>query len=237
MSTRNSQTSMTYDPTTGTWSPSPSGNISTPTGGLGSTPSLDPSLESLMSGLTVPDSLTYDTSDLYDAVDSQSEADKIYIEIEFNTLNGDLILTATTKSIRIKVNDTIRLEGIGLYLSGQYFVSAVRRVIDNSGGYSHSFTLIRNGFGESLKNPKAVSEALEAIRKQEVAKSAPGLSIGDHVRIVGNDAIYSNYHDGVKVPEWVKKKTLVVQKFSSDNTRVYLSPINSWTYVRYIQKV
>ena len=56
------------------------------------------------------------------------------------------------------------------------------------------------------------------------------------MKIVG-DAVYSNAHDGVKVPEWVKKKTLTVDGISKDGTRVRLMPIWSWTYIKYVQKV
>jgi len=166
-------------------------------------------------------------------VDSKGAADKEYIEIEFNTLTGDLTLTSTEKSIRIRVNDTIKLEGLGKYLSGLYFVSAVKRTLNKDSGYTHTLTIIKTGFGNSLKKVQVVQPP----RKQEVAKDTGGLKVGDKVRIVGDSAVYSNAHDGVKVPAWVKKQTLTVDAISSDGTRVRLNPIWSWTYVKYVQKV
>jgi len=165
--------------------------------------------------------------------DSKDKADKEYIEIEFNTLKGDLILTPTEKSIRIKVGDTIKINGIGKYLSGLYFVSNVKRTLNKNSGYSHTLTVIKTGFGNSLKKVQVVEET----RKQEVPKPTSALKVGDKVRIVGDSAVYSNAHDGVKVPAWVKQQTLTIDAISSDGTRVRLNPIWSWTYIKYVQKV
>ncbi len=165
--------------------------------------------------------------------DAKEKADKEYIEIEFNTLKGDLILTSTEKSIRIKVGDTIKINGIGKYLSGLYFVSNVKRTLNKDSGYSHTLTVIKTGFGNSLKKVQVVEET----RKQEVPKPTSALKVGDKVRIVGDNAVYSNAHDGVKVPAWVKQQTLTVDAISSDGTRVRLNPIWSWVYIKYVQKV
>lgn len=163
-------------------------------------------------------------------VDSKTAAEKKYIDIEFNTLVGELSLTSTEKSIRIQVNDTIEILGIGKYLSGLYYVSGVRRSLNKDTGYTHTFTVIKNGFGSSLKKPQAET------RKQEVTKSGTDFNTGDSVKIVGDNAVYSNAHDGVKVPKWVKEKTLTVDAVSNDGTRVRLQPINSWTYIKNVQK-
>ena len=165
--------------------------------------------------------------------DSKKKADKEYIEIEFNTLVGELSITSTEKSIRIRVNDTLKIDGLGKYLSGLYFVSSVRRTLDKDNGYTHTFTVIKTGFGNSLKKVQTV----EPPRKPEVPKETGALKAGDKVKIVGANAIYSNAHDGVKVPAWVKQKTLTVDAVSSDGTRVRLNPIWSWTYIKYVQKV
>lgn len=207
---RDSNTALVYDPTTGTWVPS----SSTPT------PSVPQTTD------TVVD--TNPTS----KVDSKTTAEKEFIEIEFNTLTGELALTSTEKSIRLKVNDTIKIEGLGKYLSGLYYVTAVRRTLSKDGGYTHSLSLLKNGFGDSLKKSQEVVET----RKEEVPKPSPEIKVGDSVKIVGN-AYYTNAHAGVKVPEWVKKKTLTVDGISKDGTRVRLMPIFSWVYLKDVQKV
>ena len=60
-------------------------------------------------------------------VDSKTEADKKYIETEFNVLTGELTVKPSKDTIRIKVNDTIRISGVGSNLSGKYFVSGVKK--------------------------------------------------------------------------------------------------------------
>lgn len=216
---RNSRTNMVYDPKTGTWVPT------TVTDNSGTTSSPKKS--------STPSKNSSSSKGGSKNVDTQKEADKKYIEAEFNVLSGELSIIPTEKSIRIKVNDTVRLEGLGKYLSGLYFVSAVRRTLSKDEGYTHTLTLIKNGFGDSVKSSSPESET----RKEEVPKQSPDLKVGDSVRIVGDDAVYSNAHDGVKVPAWVKKKTLTVDAISSDGMRVRLMPIFSWTYIKYVQKV
>ena len=166
-------------------------------------------------------------------VDSKGSAEKEYIDIEYNTLVGEMRLTATESSIKIKVGDTIQLEGVGKYLSGLYFVSEVKRDLNKSDGYSQTITVIKTGFGNSLKK----SQDPDSTRLDEVDKSAGDFKVGDKVKIVGSDAVYSNADEGVKVPDWVKQQTLTVEAVSSDGTRVRLNPIFSWTYTKYVQKV
>ena len=103
-----SNTELVYDPVTRQWVAQSSSDVKTESGG-----SQSPNTST--TSKTVTDSKS----------DSKKKADKEYIEIEFNTLVGELALTSTEKSIRIKVNDTIKIEGLGKYLSGLYFVSAV----------------------------------------------------------------------------------------------------------------
>lgn len=170
-------------------------------------------------------------------VESKAVADKEFIEVEFNTLVGELKLIPNKRTIHIKVGQTINLHGVGKYLSGQYFVSAIRRALDKDTGYSHSITVIKTGFGDSLK--QATQPVVESIvdRPIEVAKEIAPYKVGDSVQIVGDNATYSNADEGVKVPNWVKAKTLTIKQISKDGTRVLLDPIYSWTYTSNIQKV
>lgn len=210
---RSSSVSLEYNSETGTWVPA----SPTSTGG-------DSQSDSSNESVSGPS----ETS----KVDSKTAAEKEFIEVEFNTLTGDLSLTSTEKSIRLKVNDTIKLEGLGKYLSGLYFVTSVRRTLNKDSGYTHSLSLVKNGFGNSLKKAQEPVET----RKTEVLKTSPEIKVGDSVKIVGN-AYYTNASAGVKVPEWVKKKTLTVDDISKDGTRVLLMPIFSWVYIKDVQKV
>lgn len=223
----------TYDPKTGKWVPS------TPT--TGTTPSSSSSSSSPSSTNTssqypekVPSSSTGNKPK--SKVDSKTKSDKKYIESEFNnTLTGELVVSPSKNNIRIGVNDTVEILGIGNYLSGKYFVSSVKRTIDKDSGYSQTITVMKNGFGDSLKKSSGGSKT-DKSRSKKVEKSAPTLKVGDTVKIVGN-AVYSNASEGVVVPKWVKEKVLTVNKISSDGNRVLLMPIFSWTYVRYVKKV
>lgn len=212
--------SLTYNPTTGKWEPSNStskytGNNNTQNNTSGS-------------GTKPPTNTGSSPSN------PKNNADKNYIATEFNILSGELKVTPTSKSIRVRVNDTVNIVGLGKYLSGLYFVSSVKRSVSAEGGYTHSFRLLKNGFGE-VKEYSVDTQT--NTRKEEVVIKSSELQVGDSVKVVGEDAVYSNAHDGVKVPEWVKKKTLTISQISEDRTRVLLMPIYSWTYVKYIQKV
>ena len=207
-------TSYVYDTKTGKWIPKSST--------VGDSSSQDPE--------NVPSSSTGNDSN--SQVDSKEESDKEYIEVEFNTLVGDLAVNPSMKTIRLKVSDTVEILGVGSNLSGNYFVSSIKRTISKDSGYSQTLNVLKNGFGDSLKKPIETKETEES-RVETVEKSAPQFKVGDTVRIVG-DAIYDT---GQKVPAWVKEETLTVRQISSDNARVLLMPILSWTYVRYVQKV
>lgn len=221
---RNGGGGYTYDPKTGSWVPvSP---------GVGEIPDFE---DDDNTGDEVPDEFT--DNDTQTQVDSQGEAEKQYIETEFNTLTGELVVIPSKKAIRIKVNDTVEVLGIGKYLSGKYFVSGVKRTISKDDGYSQTLTLLKNGFGDSLKQATTSSDTPTESRGEKVDKNASPFKVGDIVKIVGDNAIYSNAHEGVKVPAWVKEQTLTVQQVSSDGARVLLMPIYSWTYTTFVQKV
>lgn len=207
----------TYDPKTGKWIP--------PTPVVGTSPS----------SKNPENAKPVHTGSSSNPSPSKEKADKEYIETEFNTLVGDLVVSPSKKTIRIGVNDTVEVLGVGSHLSGKYFVSAVKRTLNRDSGYSQTLTVIKNGFGDSLKKPNSGIQTTEN-RSETVEKSAPTLKLGDTVRIVG-DAVYSNAHEGTTVPAWVKEKTLTIKQISSDGSRVLLMPINSWTYVRYVQKL
>lgn len=231
------QSGYEYDSKTGAWVPT-----SKP---IGEAPTDDSAKEDDK----VPDS--FKDGDSSSQTDTKTSAEKEYIDAEMRTLEGEAVIMPSAKALKLKVNSTVRLEGIGKYLSGDYFISGIKRSISKDGGYSQTLTVIKNGFGESLKkvysnakgsNYRYSSDSSDPIavttdRKETVAKTDSPLKEGDKVMIVGDNAVYSNAHEGVKVPAWVKKKTLTVQKISSDGNRVLLMPIFSWTYVSFVKKV
>lgn len=168
-------------------------------------------------------------------VNAAGQANKAQAKLEYNTLEGDLVLRAKVGVLKITQDTTIELSGVGNYLSGLYYVSAVRYSLDASSGFTMSCTLIKTGFGSSLK-ARPVTPVV-AVREEVVEKTATAIAVKDSVHIVGDDAVYSNASAGVKVPNWVKQKTLTVQQISKDGTRALVQPINSWTYLKYLEKV
>ena len=221
---------MNYDALLGTW---------TPSSYVGDTSDLNrETLQAEMSHIKSKGAVPLPSPSVTESkVESKAVADKEFIETEFNTLVGELRLIPSKRTIRIRVGQTINLQGVGKYLSGQYFVSAVRRALDKDGGYSHSITVIKTGFGDSLK--QATQPVTESVidRPILVAKEIAPYKVGDSVQIVGDNATYSNADEGIKVPVWVKAKTLTIKQISKDETRVLLDPIYSWTYTSNIQKV
>ena len=168
-------------------------------------------------------------------VNAVGQANKAQAELEYNTLEGDLVLRAKVGVLKITQDTTIELAGVGNYLSGLYYVSAVRYSLDASSGFTMSCTLIKTGFGSSLKAKPTTP--VVAVREEVIEKTATAIAVKDSVHIVGDDAVYSNASAGVKVPNWVKQKTLTVQQISKDGTRALVQPINSWTYLKYLEKV
>lgn len=162
------------------------------------------------------------------------ESDKAVIEQEFNTLEGELSVIVCQDTMRIKEGDTIYLHGVGKNLSGSYYVSQVVKSL-TSDGLSITLTLIKTGFRDSLKSSVPVDT--QSDRPAEVVKTPSPIKAGDKVKIVGSDAVYSNVSEGVRIPDWVKAKTLTVSQVSKDNSRVLLKEINSWTYSKFVQKV
>ena len=123
----------TYDPKTGKWTKSTSEDK---TSNNDNTPKN-----------TDGDNLTSNSSDK----DSSSGAtEKKYNTIELNTLNGTLSFIVTEETIKLKAGDTVKLKGLGKYLSGNYYVKDITRQISST-GYEHSATLIKTDFGNSLK--------------------------------------------------------------------------------------
>lgn len=176
---------------------------------------------------------------------SKTAAEKEYIDIEFNTLTGDIELIPTKNNLKIKVNNTVNLKGVGKYLSGLYFVSEIKHRVDKDGGYSMTMTLFKNGFGDSLKSSAVLDSGATSPAndgRADVVDTTENvvtskIKVGDKVKIVGDNATYANAYDGVKVPNWVKQQVLTVDAISSDGNRARVNPIWSWTYVKYLKLV
>ena len=95
--------------------------------------------------------------------------------ITIRTLVGNLSMVPNEYSIRIVPRSTVKLNGLGKYLSGNYYVETVERTIDSS-GYSQNAVVIKSDFRNSLKiyakypDEKAKLADYKAIYKKNLAK-------------------------------------------------------------------
>ena len=155
----------TYDPKTGKWTKS--------------TTRSNDNKENKKSGNE--DNLTSNSSDKND---STGDVEKKYNTIEINTLNGTLSFIVTEETIKLKAGDTVKLNGLGKYLSGNYYVKDITRQISSS-GYSHSATLIKTDFGKSLKissskkSTKKKTKKVNSSTKSDSAKRTYTVKKGD----------------------------------------------------------
>lgn len=143
------------------------------------------------------------TSSNSDKNSSAGSVEKEYNEIEINTLSGTLSFIVNEDTIRLKAGDTVNIQGIGKYLSGNYYIKDITRQISSS-GYSHSATVIRTDFGDSL-----IMKSSDTVKNEENVQSSPQASTAQRTYTVkrgdtlwkiakqfyGNGALYTKIYD------------------------------------------
>lgn len=215
---RDSSAGMTYDRATGKWVPVSSGSTSS-----------SKQSSSTQSSGSVSSTTSSSQASSKDTAQATVNAQKL------GTLQGDMSLSPSPDLIKVTQATTVRVEGVGKFLTGLYFVK--QRVITmDSSGIGLQITVLRNGFGDTLKQP-SVQATATAARVEEVPKATAQIKVGDKVKIVGDSATYSNASDGVKIPSWVKQKTHTIDGISKDGKKARLKEIWSWTYISNLQKV
>lgn len=141
----------TYDPKTGKWKKTTTSTKDKPS----SKPSDNKSSKKSTSKpkVTSPSKPNKSGNLTHNSTDSKSSKGKVEKEnnyIEINTLEGTLNYIATPETIKITAGDTIKLNGLGINLSGNYYVKSVTRQFSAS-GYINSAVLIKTDMGTSLK--------------------------------------------------------------------------------------
>lgn len=194
--------SYTYDPKTGKWTKKTTNTGGSSSGGGGSKKTSGSTSNSGGSNLTSSNS---------NKNSSTGSTEKKYNYIEINTLSGTLNFIVTEETIKLKAGDTVKLKGLGSYLSGNYYVNDLTRQI-SSNGYSHSATLIKTDFGKSLKTSTSTTKkktAPKTTKKEKKVTSTPKASSakrtytvkrGDCLwniakRFYGNGAKYTKIYD------------------------------------------
>ena len=170
------------------------------------------------------------------ATSSKKDAEKDYIDIEFNTLTGEIALIPTANNLKLKAGCTVEIEGVGKYLSGIYFVSEVKKSITRDNGFSISATLYKNGFGKTLKSSSA-TDTESSTNKVSIQANIVNskYKVGDKVKVVGANAVYYNPDNEIKIPDWVKQKLLIVKEVNADGTRVLVDLVWQWIPTQYLQ--
>ena len=185
---------MTYDPKTGKW---------TKNGGGGSSSSKSNKSGSKSSSNSKSgDNLTASSSSKND---SSGQVEKKYNYIEVNTLSGTLNFIVNEDTIKLKAGDTVKLNGLGKYLSGNYYVKDITRQISSS-GYSHSATLIKTDVGSSLKTSTKSKDKKKPVKKvtsspsKSTAQRTYTVKKGDCLwniakKFYGNGSAYTKIYD------------------------------------------
>ena len=125
-----------YDPKTGTWK-----IVGESKGKVVTTPSKNNNSGSNNSNLS---------SNNTDNNTSTGAVEQEYNNIEVNTLEGTVSVVPTIATLKVKVGDTVSLQGFGNTLSGLYYVKEVNKQI-NASGLTLTWTVMRSNFGSSLK--------------------------------------------------------------------------------------
>lgn len=101
---------------------------------------------------------------------AKKEADKEYIEKEFTTLQGSLMLMPSEETMLLKVGDIISLDGFGKNLSGAYYISEIERTIDSSSGYTMTLTVVKTAFGGTVVKKEEKKSSGERDKPATVSK-------------------------------------------------------------------
>ena len=187
---------MTYDPQTGKWTKNGGGSSSSKSNK--SNKSGSKSSSNSKSG----DNLTASSSSKND---SSGQVEKKYNYIEVNTLSGTLNFIVNEDTIKLKAGDTVKLNGLGKYLSGNYYVKDITRQISSS-GYSHSATLIKTDVGSSLKTSTKSKDKKKPVKKvtsspsKSTAQRTYTVKKGDCLwniakKFYGNGSAYTKIYD------------------------------------------
>lgn len=198
---------MTYNPQTGKWTRNSGGGSSSSSGKKSSNKSNNSSKGS-------GDNLSSKSSSKNT---SGGKVEKKYNYIEVNTLSGTLNFIVNEETIKLKAGDTVKLKGLGKYLSGNYYVKDITRQI-SSNDYSHAATLIKTDVGASLKtstkskDKKKPAKKVKSSNSKDNAKRTYTVKKGDCLwniakKFYGNGSAYTKIYDAntnkIADPHWI----------------------------------
>lgn len=216
-------TGMKYDPKTGSWTPS---YAPTSKGGNSNT----------ASNGTAGDSNGGLGTDKKDS--AAGKAKKEAVEIESNTLTAEVPLVPSNKTLAIKVRDTVAINGVGKYLSGNYYVTNKTVALDTSSGITVSISVVKSKFADNMKTPTELSEDDIATLngpEPEPRVEPVELEYADTLRVGDKVKLFDPSELGVSTP--VANDVLTVSKIKEDNTKVLLRELFCWVETDFVYKV
>ena len=128
------------------------------------------------------------------------------------SLEGNLSYVPNENSIQLRAGETVKLKGLGSYLSGNYYVSSIERTISSS-GYSQTATVLKTDFKKSLKivakypDEKSKLKDYDSIYKKNLNKymsTHKGAKPKKHV-VKKGDTLYSISKKYFKTTKYAKK--------------------------------
>lgn len=174
----------------------------------------------------------YDDSGKKKDSSGSSSAERKMVDKEYNTLRGTCNLIPDGEMAGMRYMTTVNFFGLGKYLSGTYYVEGVVRTLDSDNAYTQSATLIKTGFSESIKEPAKTEEAVETNEYDT------NFNVGDHIRIINENAVFAHAHEGKKVGKMVRSMNkLTIQQVDKDGECVLITEIYSWLHMADIEKV
>lgn len=113
--------------------------------------------------------------------------------VSFKNLEGDVEITPTPKNFRILAGMTVRIVGVGKFLSGFYYVMSRSISITGSGAMSIKLSVIKTNFGDSLKGEAPINiETEDLIGDKDTQAKSKSKDAFDHQ----GSYVYSDYPDG-----------------------------------------
>lgn len=162
---------------------------------------------------------------------AKDEADKQMIAVEQKTLTGEVVLRPFQNCLGLQICDTVIINGVGNYLSGLYYISGIKRTL-SAEGFSQNLTVLKNGFGDSLKLPDSALQLQNPEDEPLQLSAAKPIETGSTVRICDWAAKWGGEDEGVIVPAWIKDEELVVEQI--DGEMCFLQPIGKWIHISYL---
>lgn len=167
--------------------------------------------------------------------DATNDATKLFVDIQYNTLKGEVSVLPTIDTLKIKIDKTVNIFGIGNNLSGKYYVTGVKRSL-NSSGYSQTLSVIKNGFGDTIVGSTSSKDYWNC-----------GFSLYQEIKIDQRQSVkpvYANEFDGVPLTDEERSWHYKIVDISLDGTRLKIRPVDKskpqeakWIYVQYARKV